>query len=105
MKQDRFKSQAYTAEQANKLLEAIHGEVLEPVIMLGLLFGMYIKFSRFTEGSSPSHFPFAEIFCDFPTVFCSFPNYFSKAGEFGGRRHILWNEFSCPIDKTNIRMI
>ena len=30
----------YTAEQANKLLEVIHGEVLEPVIMLGLLFGM-----------------------------------------------------------------
>lgn len=30
----------YSAEQANKLLEAIHGEVLEPVIMLGLLFGM-----------------------------------------------------------------
>lgn len=40
MKQNRFRSQAYTAEQANKLLEAIHGEVLEPVIMLGLLFGM-----------------------------------------------------------------
>lgn len=39
-RQDRFKGQAYTAEQANKLLEVIHGEVLEPVIMLGLLFGM-----------------------------------------------------------------
>ena len=39
-RQDRFKGQAYTAEQAGKLLEVIHGEVLEPVIMLGLLFGM-----------------------------------------------------------------
>ena len=39
-RQDQFKGQAYTAEQANKLLEVIHGEVLEPVIMLGLLFGM-----------------------------------------------------------------
>ncbi|MCC2176541.1 site-specific integrase [Agathobaculum butyriciproducens] len=39
-RQDRFKGQAYTAEQASKLLEVIHGEVLEPVIMLGLLFGM-----------------------------------------------------------------
>lgn len=39
-RQDRFKGQAYTAEQANKLLGVIHGEVLEPVIMLGLLFGM-----------------------------------------------------------------
>ena len=39
-RQERFKGQAYTAEQANKLLEVIHGEVLEPVIMLGLLFGM-----------------------------------------------------------------
>ena len=39
-RQERFKGQAYTVEQANKLLEVIHGEVLEPVIMLGLLFGM-----------------------------------------------------------------
>ena len=39
-RQDRFKGQSYTPEQANKLLEVIHGEVLEPVIMLGLLFGM-----------------------------------------------------------------
>ena len=39
-RQDRFKGQAYTAEQAQKLLEAIHGEVLEPVILLGLMFGM-----------------------------------------------------------------
>lgn len=38
--QDRFKCQVYTVEQAKKLLEVIHGEVLEPVIMLGLLFGM-----------------------------------------------------------------
>jgi len=30
---------------------------------------MYIKFSRFTEGSSPSHFPFAEFFSDFPALF------------------------------------
>lgn len=40
VKPDRFKGQAYTAEQAKKLLEVIHGDVLEPVIMLGLLFGM-----------------------------------------------------------------
>ena len=39
-RQDCFKGQAYTAEQAGKLLEVIRGEVLEPVIMLGLLFGM-----------------------------------------------------------------
>ena len=52
-----------------------------------------------------SHFLFAEFFCEIPTVFCSFPKYFSEAEEFGGRRHILWNEFSCAIDKTIIRMI
>ena len=53
----------------------------------------------------PSHFLFAEFFCEIPTVFCSFPNYFSEQGELGGRGHILWNEFSCAIDKTIIRMI
>jgi DNA-binding helix-hairpin-helix protein with protein kinase domain len=30
---------------------------------------MYMKFSMFTEGSSPSHFPFAEFFSDFPAFF------------------------------------
>jgi hypothetical protein len=28
-----------------------------------------IKFSRFSEGSLPSHFPFAEFFLDFPALF------------------------------------
>ena len=37
--------------------------------LLSFLIAVIIKFSRFTEGSSPSHFLFAEFFCEIPTLF------------------------------------
>ena len=40
-------------------------------LLRGHIHGIYpsIRFSRFTEGSSPSHFPFAEFFPIFPPFF------------------------------------
>ncbi|MDE7242534.1 MAG: site-specific integrase [Oscillospiraceae bacterium] len=39
-KQDRFHGTAYTAEQAQQLLEAFKGDVLEPAVILGLCYGL-----------------------------------------------------------------
>ena len=36
---------------------------------MSFLIAVIIKFSWFTEGFSPSHFPFAEFFCEIPTLF------------------------------------
>ena len=40
-------------------------------LLRGHIHGIYpsIRFSRFTEGSSPSHFPFAEFFREIPKLF------------------------------------
>lgn len=39
-KQERFHGIAYTAEQAQQLLEAIRGDVLEPAVILALCYGL-----------------------------------------------------------------
>ena len=40
-------------------------------LLRGHIHGIYpsIRFSRFPEGFSPSHFLFAEFFCEIPTLF------------------------------------